>query len=146
DKTVGTNKMPNWPEGTKSKGNEGVTASLMTTLGSIGYIEYGYAKSQNVFFATLENKAGKYVSATTASGQAALAFAQLFENLIAWNPDPSGDSVYPIVTYTWQIFYKKYDPQKLAAVQELIKYQLNDGQKDAETMGYIFLPENVVAK
>jgi phosphate transport system substrate-binding protein len=69
DKTVGTNKMPNWPAGTKSKGNEGVTASLMTTPGSIGYIEYGYAKSQNVPFATLENKAGKYVPATTASGQ-----------------------------------------------------------------------------
>jgi len=33
DKTVGTNKMPNWPVGTKSKGNEGVTASLMTTPG-----------------------------------------------------------------------------------------------------------------
>jgi len=146
DKTVGTNKMPNWPAGTKSKGNEGVTASLMTTPGSIGYIEYGYAKSQNVPFATLENKAGKYVSATTASGQAALASAQLPENLIAWNPDPSGDGAYPIVTYTWQIFYKKYDSQKLAAVQELIKYQLNDGQKDAETMGYIPLPENVVAK
>jgi phosphate transport system substrate-binding protein len=78
--------------------------------------------------------------------QAALASAQLPENLIAWNPDPSGDSAYPIVTYTWQIFYKKYDSQKLAAVQELIKYQLNDGQKDAETMGYIPLPENVVAK
>ena len=41
-----TNTMPNWPVGTKSKGNEGVTASLKTTPGSIGYVEYGYAKSQ----------------------------------------------------------------------------------------------------
>jgi phosphate transport system substrate-binding protein len=146
DKTVGTNKMPNWPVGTKSKGNEGVTASLMTTPGSVGYIEYGYAKSQNVPFAQLENKAGKFVSATTASGQAALASGTLPENLIAWNPDPTGDDAYPIVTYTWQIFYKKYDQKKLAAIQELIKYQLNDGQKDAESLGYIPLPQNVVAK
>ncbi len=145
-KTIGTNKMPNWPVGTKSKGNEGVTASLMTTPGSLGYIEYGYAKSQNVPFAMLENKAGKYVAASTESGQAALASAELPENLIAWNPDPSGDDAYPIVTYTWQIFYKKYEPAKLAAVQDLIKYQLNDGQKDAEAMGYIPLPQNVVAK
>ncbi len=47
-KDVGANTMPNWPVGTKSKGNEGVTASIMTTPGAIGYIEYGYAKSQNV--------------------------------------------------------------------------------------------------
>ena len=43
DKSVGANTMPNWPVGTKSKGNEGVTAAIMTTPGSIGYIEYGYA-------------------------------------------------------------------------------------------------------
>src|SRR5215475_8082991 len=76
-KNVGANTMPNWPVGTKSKGNEGVTASLMTTPGSIGYIEYGYAKSQKLPMATLENKAGKYLEANTASGQAALASATL---------------------------------------------------------------------
>jgi phosphate transport system substrate-binding protein len=146
EKAVGVNKMPNWPVGTKSKGNEGVTASLMSTPGSIGYIEYGYAKSQNVPFAQLENRAGKYVSATTASGQAALASAELPADLIVWNSDPGGDDAYPIVTYTWQIFYKKYDPKKLPAVQELIKYQLGDGQKESEALGYIPLPQNVVAK
>jgi len=146
DKAVGVNKMPNWPVGTKSKGNEGVTASLMTTPGSIGYIEYGYAKSQNVPFAQLENKAGKYVAADTASGQAALASAEMPANLIVWNSDPEGDSAYPIVTYTWQIFYKNYDAKKAAAIQELIKYELNDGQKESESLGYIPLPQNVVAK
>jgi phosphate transport system substrate-binding protein len=145
-KTVGTNKMPNWPVGTKSKGNEGVTAGLMTTPGSIGYVEYGYAKSQNVPFAQLENKSGKYVKADTASGQAALASAELPENLIVWNSDPTAAEAYPIVTYTWQIFYKKYDAKKLAALQDLIKYQLNDGQKAADALGYIPLPQNVVAK
>jgi len=146
DKAVGVNKMPNWPVGTKSKGNEGVTASLMTTPGSIGYIEYGYAKSQNVPFAQLENKSGKFVAADTASGQAALASAELPANLIVWNSDPQGDTAYPIVTYTWQIFYTKYDSKKAAAIQELIKYELNDGQKESEALGYIPLPQNVVAK
>jgi len=146
EKAVGANKMPNWPAGTKSKGNEGVTAGLMTTPGSVGYVEFGYAKSQGVPFAELENKAGKYVSATTASGRAALASATLPDNLIVWNSDPTGDDAYPIVTYTWQIFYKKYDPKKLAAIQELIKYQLGDGQKEAESLGYIPLPQIVAAK
>jgi len=118
----------------------------MTTPGSIGYIEYGYAKSQNVPIAQLENKAGKYVSANTSSGQAALASAELPDNMIVWNSDPTGDDAYPIVTYTWQIFYKKYDPKKLAAIQDLIKYQLGEGQKEAEALGYIPLPQTVAAK
>src|SRR5262245_20051951 len=45
---IGVNNMPNWPVGTRSKGNEGITGSLTTTPGSIGYIEYGYAHSQNL--------------------------------------------------------------------------------------------------
>jgi phosphate transport system substrate-binding protein len=44
------------------------------------------------------------------------------------------------------IFYKKYDPAKLAAIQDLVKYGLGDGQKEAEALGYIPLPQNVIAK
>jgi phosphate transport system substrate-binding protein len=146
-KSVGANTMPNWPAGTKSKGNEGVTASLMTTPGSIGYIEYGYAKSQKVPFAVLENKSGKFVAADTASGQAALASATLPDNMIAWASDPEVADAYPIVTYTWLICYKKYpDKNKQQAIQDLVKYGLTDGQKDAETLGYIPLPAAVVEK
>ena len=146
-KTVGTNTMPNWLVGTKSKGNEGVTASLKTTPGSIGYVEYGYANSQKLTTAALENKAGKYVTASTASGQAALASVTLPENLIAWASDPPAADAYPIVTYTWMIFYRTYpDAKKLAAVQDLLKYCLTDGQKDAEALGYIPLPANVSTK
>jgi phosphate transport system substrate-binding protein len=146
-KNVGANTMPNWPVGTKSKGNEGVTASLMTTPGSIGYIEYGYAKSQKLTVATLENKAGKYVEANTASGQAALASATLPDDMIAWASDPDVPDAYPIVTYTWLICYKKYpDKNKQQAIQDLVKYGLTDGQKDAEALGYIPLPSGVVEK
>jgi phosphate transport system substrate-binding protein len=144
---VGANTMPNWAVGTKAKGNEGVTASVMTTPGAIGYIEYGFAKSQKVPMAVLENKAGKYVEASTASGQAALASAALPDDMIVWASDPEVPEAYPIVTYTWLICYKKYpDRTKLQAMQDLVKYGLTEGQKDAESLGYIPLPANVVAK
>lgn len=147
DKGVGANTMPNWPVGTKSKGNEGVTASIMTTPGSIGYIEYGYAKSQKVPFAVLENKSGKFVAASTAAGQAALASAALPDDMIVWASDPEAADAYPIVTYTWLICYKKYpDKTKQQAMQDLVRYGLTDGQTDAETLGYIPLPASVVAK
>ncbi len=146
-KDVGANTMPNWPAGTKSKGNEGVTSSIMTTPGSIGYIEYGYAKSQKMPIAELENKSGKFIAATTATGQAALASAALTDDLVAWAPDPEVPDAYPIVTYTWLICYKRYpDKQKLQAMQELLRFGLTDGQKDAETLGYIPLPPSVAAK
>jgi len=141
---VGTNKAPNWPVGVKSKGNEGITATLKTTPNSIGYLEYGYAKQNGVAMASLENKAGKFVEASLASGQAALAGVKMPADLIAWLPDPEGDAAYPIATYTWLLCYKKYDDaHKLAALKDVIKYALTDGQKDSEALGYIPLPESV---
>ena len=70
---VGVNKAPNWPVGTKSKGNEGVTTSLKQTPGSLGYVEYGYADKAKLAMVSLENKAGKYIKPSIKSAQAALA-------------------------------------------------------------------------
>ena len=146
-KDVGVNTMPNWPVGTKSKGNEGITASLLTTPGSIGYIEYGYAKSQNLPMAALQNRAGNFVAPTIEAAQAALATAEIPPDLIAWVPDPEGKDAYPIVTFTWMIFHKKYDNKaKAKALRALIDYGLTDGQKESEALGYVPLPPPVVSK
>jgi phosphate transport system substrate-binding protein len=143
-KNPGTNKMPSWPVGTKSKGNEGVTASIKTTPGSIGYIEYGYAKSQNMPMAILENKSGNFVAASVASGQTALATTKLDQNLIGWNADPDPADAYPIATYTWMLFYKTYPARQAEVVKDLLNYAVTEGQKDAEPLGYIPLPPQVV--
>ena len=146
-KNPGNQTLPNWPVGTRSKGNEGVTASVMTTPGAIGYVEYGYAHSQKAAQAILQNKAGEYIEASVASGQAALASATLPENLIVWEPDPASKDAYPIVTYTWIICYKEYkDKAKYDTLVKLLKYGLTEGQKDAEALGYIPLPSAVVEK
>jgi phosphate transport system substrate-binding protein len=143
----GVHKSPNWPgETVGAKGNEGVTASLAQTPGSIGYIEYGYAKQANLKMASLENNSGKFVAPNTQSAQAALAGGEMPENLRLWLPDPAGEDAYPIVTYTWLLAYKKYeDPAKAAALKKAVEYCITDGQAISEEMGYIPLPENVVA-
>jgi phosphate transport system substrate-binding protein len=147
DKAVGANTMPNWPVGTKSKGNEGVTASIMTTPGAIGYVEYGYAHSQNLHTATIQNKSGNYVAANIDSSRAALASAEIPADFIVWVSDPTAPDAYPIVTYTWLILHKTYSDQaKLDAVKGLVNYGLTDGQKDAESLGYVPLPPMVVSK
>lgn len=146
-KSPGMNMIPNWAVGTRSKGNEGITASLRTTPGSIGYVEYGYAKGQGLAMAALENKAGKFVKACTPSAQASLAAVEMPEDLMAWLPDPAGDDSYPIVTFTWVLCYKRYDDaHKLQAVKAVIEYGLTEGQKNSEQLGYVPLPAPVVAK
>jgi phosphate transport system substrate-binding protein len=142
----GTNKMPNWPAApTKSKGNEGVSSSLTTTPGSIGYIESAYAKKLNV--ALLENKSGEFVGPTAAAGAAALESAEMPSDLLAWLPDPEGKTSYPIVTYTWLLCYQKNaDPKKADTIKEVIKYCLTTGQESSDSLGYIPIPKKTVDK
>jgi phosphate transport system substrate-binding protein len=141
----GTSKAPNWPTGVGAKGNEGVTSSIAQTPGAIGYVEFGYAKLSKLPMAMLENKSGTFVEASTASAQAALAGAALPENLRLFLPDPDGQAAYPIVTYTWLLAYRKYDNEKTAAaLKDVVKYCLSEGQKVSEEMGYVPLPQTVV--
>lgn len=138
----------NWPNSDKfvaSPQNNGVSATIKQTPGAIGYIEYGYAIGANLAMAELQNKAGHFIAPSAESGAEALAHVKLPADLRAWATDPDGVKAYPIVTYTWMLFYKKgADPKKAAALREMVAYCLTEGQKLSEKMGYIPLPKNVV--
>jgi phosphate transport system substrate-binding protein len=141
----GAGKSVNFPVGVAGKGNPGVTALIKQTPGAIGYVEYGYAKQTGMPMAELENHNGKFVKADLVSGKKALATVALPADLRAWIPDPQGDDVYPIVTYTWLLCYKKYQDPKIAqTLKSIIQFGLTDGQKDSVDLGYIPLPPNVV--
>jgi phosphate transport system substrate-binding protein len=148
-KGPGVGTTVNWPKSDKfvaSPKNDGVTATIKQTPGAIGYIEYAFAKFAKIEMAQLQNKAGQYVSAGGDGGAAALASAQLPANMRAWVSDPEGAKAYPIATYTWLLFYKENkDPKKAAALRSLVEYCLNEGQKVSAGMGYIPLPDSVVA-
>lgn len=155
--TVGHDKAPQWPQSNriiKSPKNDGITATVKQTPGSIGYIEYGYAKLTGMPSAQLENKAGKFVSPGPESGVAALASAEFpkgnlpgsdIPDLRAWIFDPAGDGAYPIASFTWLMLPEKMKADKLAASMKLIEYSITEGQKVADSLGYIPLPESVVS-
>lgn len=147
-KGPGIGTSVNWPGSDKfvaSPKNDGVAATIKQTPGAIGYIEYGFAKLAKLTMASLENKVSKFIKPTTESGQAALTGVNLPNDLRAWIPDPENADAYPIVTYTWMLFYKKYDDPKMAeAIRQVVKYCLTDGQKVSAEMGYIPLPDQVV--
>ncbi len=154
--TIGQGKAPQWPASTrfvKAPKNDGITATVRQTPGSIGYIEYGYAKLTKSPTAKLENKEGHFVLAGAEAGSAALASAEFpkgnlpgsnVPDLRAWVYDPAGAQAYPIATFTWMIFPEKQDPEKAKAARDLIEYCLTEGQKTADSLGYIPLPKNII--
>ncbi len=144
---VGDGKTVQWPVGVGAKGNEGVTAQILQTAGSIGYVEYGYAKNNNLKFASLQNKAGSFVAPTDESASQALATVPLPENLRAFIEDPEGAQSYPIVTYTWMLVPKTVtDPNKAKVIEAMVEYGLTEGQKVSSELGYVPLPQNVKEK
>jgi phosphate transport system substrate-binding protein len=148
EKQVGFGTTVTWPAGVAGKGNDGVTALIKQTPGAIGYVEYGYAKTNKLSFAQLENKSGAFVAATSESGAATLNTTQFpADGLRAWPSDPDAKDAYPIATFTWLLLYKKYDKNAvLDPLKKFVAWGLNDGQKFADSLGYIPLPKEVVAK
>jgi phosphate transport system substrate-binding protein len=156
---VGQAKAPNWPDSDKfikAPKNDGVTAQIKQIPGSIGYIEYGYAKLTKQPTAMLENKSGKFVAPGPESGAAALASAEFpggtlpnsdVPNLIAWVWDPAGEGAYPIATMTWLLLYRDQDDDKAAALRKLVEYCTSEeAQGQADGLGYIPLPAEVIEK
>jgi phosphate transport system substrate-binding protein len=147
DEEVGFDKSVTFPVGVGGKGNEGVTALVKQTPGTIGYVEFGYAEQNKLPVASVENKSGNFVAPTPESGAAALASVELPENLRIWPVDPAAPEAYPITTFSWLLLYKKYDDaKKLQALKDFVTYGLTEGQSLAIELGYIPLPEAVVAK
>jgi phosphate transport system substrate-binding protein len=144
----GAATLTDWPgNAMRAIGNEGVAARIKASDGSIGYVSYEFARKAGLRIATLENKEGEFVRPTAQSCTAALASAQLPDNLRVFVPDPSGRDSYPIVTMTWILLRKDYaDAGKARAIRDLFGWCLRDGQKYAPELNYIPLPEGVVAK
>ena len=72
---VGSSTAVSWPEGAGGKGNEGVAAYVQRIKGSIGYVEYAYAKRNSMTHASVRNRDGQFVQPDDATFQAAAANA-----------------------------------------------------------------------
>ena len=144
---VGTNTAVQWPGGIGAKGNEGVANNVAQTKGSIGYVEYAYAKQNKLTFTKMVNKAGKIVSPTSESFQAGAASAD-------WKSQPGygvilanqgGDQSWPITASTWILLYKQpADAATTAAALKFFAWSYTKGQDMAKSLDYIPMPAVVV--
>ena len=71
----GASDAVNWPVGQGGKGNDGVAAFVRQTVGSIGYVEYAYAKQNHLTYLTMQNQSGHWVEPTAPGFAAAAAGA-----------------------------------------------------------------------
>lgn len=140
--------LVNWPgNAMRAKGNEGVAGLIEKSAGSIGYVGYEFARRIGLDYAALENKDGKYVKPSQQTCSAALATAELPENLRLFVPDPGGADSYPIATFSWILLHKSYkDAKTVDALKGLMQWSLQDGQRYASELGYVPLPKAVAEK
>jgi phosphate transport system substrate-binding protein len=148
DRGPGVGALVDWPSNAMAaRGNEGVAGRVKRSKGSIGYVEYGIARRAGLSMAWLENKAGQFIEPHGGSGLATLLNASLPENSRVFSPDPDGQDSYPIVTYSWLLFYKQYDgAQKLAALKQFVRWCLTAGQESNESLGFVRLPPQIIAR
>src|SRR5205085_12138022 len=144
---VGFNTSVEWPVGIGAKGNEGVANNVAQTKGSIGYVEYAYAKQNKLNHTKMVNKAGKTVEPTSAAFQAAAANAN-WESVPGYGvilANQPGTESWPMTAATWILSYKK--PQDQTATTEALKFfawAYAKGGNMAEELDYVPMPANVV--
>jgi phosphate transport system substrate-binding protein len=146
---VGKGTSVNWPVGLGGKGNEGVSALIQQTPGSIGYVELIYAIQNKIPYGKVKNSAGAFVKADLASVSAAAAAASKFmpDDFRVSITNPEGKAAYPIASFTWLLIPSKFaDTAKRDVVKDFLKWALTDGQQYCEALAYAKLPKEVVAK
>jgi phosphate transport system substrate-binding protein len=144
---VGAATSVEWPAGIGAKGNEGVAGNVAQTAGSMGYVEYAYAKQNHLDFVRMINRDGVAVSPTAAAFQAAAtkadwAHAKDFYVVLT---DQPGHDAWPIAGATFILVYKK--PPDPAATREALaffKWAYENGSQLAESLDYVPLPSVTV--
>jgi phosphate transport system substrate-binding protein len=147
--SVGEGSAVKWPVGVGGKGNEGVASYVQRLNGSIGYVEYAYAKQNKLAYGQMRNKEGVFVDATDDSFKAAAAGAQ-------WNQvpgmgviltDQAGKASWPITGASFILIHKKQDkPEQGKKVLAFFEWAFKNGKQMADDLDYVPMPDSVVSQ
>lgn len=145
--TVGAGTAVKWPAGVGGKGNEGVAANVQRIAGSIGYVEYAFAKRNKIAHAQLQNKNGQFVQPTEASFQAAAAGAE-------WAKTPGfgvvltnqpGNASWPVTGASFILMQTvQADAAKGREVLKFFDWAYKNGDAMATELDYVAMPDAVV--
>jgi phosphate transport system substrate-binding protein len=146
---VGVGTAVAWPEGVGGKGNEGVAQYVQRIKGSIGYVEYAYAKRNKLDHIALQNKAGKFVQPEESAFAAASAGAD-WKGTVGMGlvlTDQSGAASWPMTGASFILVQAKSDkPEQSKQVLKFFDWALRNGQKMAAELDYVALPAATVSQ
>lgn len=143
--TLGASDEIEWPSSSVGgEKNTGVAQIITQTEGAIGYVDLADAAETGLVTASIENAEGAYVQPTLEGATAALAGAEVSDDL-SYNPlNAAGADSYPITAPTYILIRTEYDDENVAAgVKEFVSYLLNDGQDIAAENNFAALPDDL---
>lgn len=144
--TIGEGTSVNWKIGAGGKGNEGVSAMVKQLPGALGYVEYAYVKQSKLNWVQMQNKDGQWVAPDDLTFKAAAANAKWEQSFFQVLTDQPGKTAWPVTGATFIIMYLKNDkPQEAAEVIKFFRWAFAKGDKMAEELDYVPLPDNVIA-
>jgi phosphate transport system substrate-binding protein len=140
--------------GEGAKGNEGTSAAIKSTPGSITYNEWSFAKSQNLSVAKIVTSAGPdAVEVSTDTVGKTIEGAKVkgdgndlvLDTSTFYKPTVAG--AYPIVLATYEVVCSKYsDASTGTAVKAFLQSTINGGQAGLDQSGYIPIPDSFKTK
>lgn len=142
---VGEGTTVQWPVGLGGKGNEGVSAFVQRLPSSIGYVEYAYAKQNKLTYALVQNKDKAYPQPSDKTFAAASVGADWSHSFYEILTDEPGKDAWPITASTFVLMHKVQDkPVQGAEVLKFFDWSFKNGEKMAESLDYVPLPEATV--
>jgi len=146
--TVGEGTSVKWPVGVGGKGNEGVASFVQKLDGSIGYVEYAYAKVNKLSYGGIQNKEREFVFPDDETFQAAAAgadWAKAPGNYVILTDQP-GKKTWPITGASFILLYKQQEkPEKGKEVLKFFDWAFANGAKMASELEYVAIPETVAS-
>ncbi|OYY55896.1 MAG: phosphate ABC transporter substrate-binding protein PstS, partial [Polynucleobacter sp. 16-46-70] len=146
---VGAGAAVKWPAASSvgGKGNEGVAANVSRVKNSVGYVEYAYAKKNNMTTISLKNKDGNYVmpdDKTFAAASAGTDWSKV-PGMGTFITNASGAQSWPITGASFILMYK--NPENKANSAEVLKFfdfAFKEGKQMALELNYVPMPDATV--
>jgi len=145
---VGKGAAVKWPAASSvgGKGNEGVAANVSRVRGAIGYVEYAYAKRNNIPHLQMLNRDGRYVNPDDKTFAAAAAGADWFgtPGMGISLVNQAGANSWPISGASFALMYK--NPAKPEESNEVLKFfdwAFRNGKNQALELDYVPLPDSL---
>jgi phosphate transport system substrate-binding protein len=146
DARFGIGSQVMWPIGLSVKGNLGMAQQVKLLPGSIGYIEFMYAKQNQLGTPSLGNSEGQYLqpslqSFTQATNQARWTRPSFYQSLT----NMPGAGSWPIMGVSYVLLHKLQNDSKDAAeTLKLLNWIYTNGSGLAKSQDYILIDDITV--